>query len=108
MIDMAARRLRSGQFMQVHRRIAERCLSQAGIEALQVSQIAEQLQTAIRTELGGAKFYITMGKPEPGSAAARAGALQAQGLSVADIAARLNVSKGTVYRLLAIARNTGE
>lgn len=101
---MAARTVRSEDFMRQHRRITERCLANAGIATPSAARIAEQLEAALRRELGGAQAYIALDRPTPALLAQRAAELRGQGLSAADIAARLGRSKSNVYLLLQRAR----
>lgn len=90
--------------MRVHRRIAERCLRDAGIAGAGAARFVEQLEAELRRELGGCQAYIALDRPTPARQAERAAELRAQGLSTLDVAARLGRSESSVFRLLQLHR----
>lgn len=93
--------------MQAHRRIAERCLHCEGIGPGRAAEIVDRLQIELKRELGGVQAYIAQDRLKPTQLASRAAELQAQGLCVADVAARLGRSKSYVHALLHRARKSG-
>lgn len=101
---MAGRPIRSGAFLQAHRRIAERCLQGEGIDQAAAARIAESLQAAMQRELGGVQAYIGQARRRPAELATRAAQLRAQGLSVRDVAGRLGLSESYAYALLKRAK----
>jgi Mor family transcriptional regulator len=97
---MAGRPIRSGAFLQEHRRIAERCLQGEGIDQAAAARIADRLQAEMQRELGGVQAYIGQARRQPAELAARAAQLRDQGLSVRDVAGRLGLSESYTYWLL--------
>lgn len=95
---MAARDIRSDRFMQVHREVALGVLARCGVDEPNATRIAEQLLGELMRELGGSKVYIGVGRAA--HRRARVLALAGDGLRAAYIAARLGISKPTVYRIL--------
>lgn len=90
--------------MRVHRRIAERCLRDAGIAGAGAARFVDQLEAELRRELGGCQTYIALDRPTTAHLAERAAALREKGLSAADVAARLGRSESSVFRLLQLHR----
>lgn len=79
----------------------------AGVPAHQAEEVATRSVETLRRMLGGQRAYLAAPRPQNQRQCQRAAGLQARGLHIREVAARLGVSVDHAYRLCAQARRLG-
>lgn len=104
---MASETLPDHEFAQRLREAILHSAGAAGVPAQQAEDVASRSVDTLRHMLGGQRAYLAAPRPTKRRQRQRAAELQARGLTVREVAARLSISVAHAYRLCSQAKRLG-